>query len=744
MAGPDIGEGSKIIKPAVPAAKSTTSFLGRDIKVLKPMDMFGTSITPSRVETQIVEESSPESPPQAAEPPVLPAVGGLPQDLVDAVRAEVGEQGRQPGRVRRFLGGLRSHGTAPAPTTEIQAEGYQPPPIPVAIESPDVIPPPEKVLTAEERRAVLEGIANRQGGVNEAWSEVVRKQAEARAAVVPSATALAIPDEQSGAAVAGSGGKLGEWLRQTAEKNAAEARRSEGEGSNVLPEEPAGEVGEQQGRVRRERIRPPAVQSKESKEIDRLIRETQDAQRAKENPVEPPEVVSPPVEEIPEEEFNPLGSLLGDIVLAPPREVETPEDKQVRRLFVDVRIREGIADAFRKLTRRNPSKEQVDVIAKDAQKRVSKVKALGQALPNFITGAVLGGGTKTVALTGFSIVGMGGLPFTAGAGALGGAMRGFYKEYRNQRKAGIEIGEVAEARGKIKREWARFSASNKKKIAFAAGRGAVAGALGATAGAAVVGAVASGLEQYVNLSGIVHNIPGVSHLSGVRNLPVVRNIPGVGSGHGSPDVTHVAGTPTPIPEGIPGAGGAENVAPSLMDMPPGDIVKSALPEGINLPTGSDPWDAVRGQLTQALGGNPTDDQLRDGVARFLSQNGIVDATQIPAGTHLSMEAVNQLAGEILGSHQLLPADIASLPDKLPLPTGSDIWKQSSKLVADHLGREPKPFEILGIAKALAESSHVAVPAWGIPGSIDSHNLPAGFVLTLNDEVKRKMAAVLVK
>ncbi len=160
-----------------------------------------------------------------------------------------------------------------------------------------------------------------------------------------------------------------------------------------------------------------------------------------------------------------------------------------------------------------------------------------------------------------------------------------------------------------------------------------------------------------------------------------------------------------------------------------------------MPTGSNPSLAVLDQLTHALGGPPTDDQLRDGVARFLTQNQIVDATKIAAGTHLNMESVNQLAGEILGSHQLLPADLAALPGKLPLPTGSDIWKQSAGLIEYHLKRTPTPFEVFKIAKKISRASGIKVLEWGLPGNVDHNNIPAGFMLTLDDEVKEELAAL---
>lgn len=450
-------------------------------------------------------------------------------------------------------------------------------------------------------------------------------------------------------------------------------------------------------------------------------------------------------------------------------ENNVPSQDGADRFFDSARTRDYVTTAVERLTGEKPSKEQIDVIAKDAPKRVSRVKALGQRLPDFIAGAVSGAATKQLLRIGTSIAGVGGFPIVAGIGAVGGAAAGYTREYLKQRHT-LDIGDTPESksiRQRLKNESRRWSARDKTKLRNAAVRGAVTGAVGGVIGGLIV--------DHVNLSSVIHRAPGVSRLSGVRDLPGIRNIPGVGGHETGVRIVHAPGTPTPgaettaIPPGhdvvqgiipshpaptevpgtggvsvhptpeIPGVGGAEHVVPSPMDMPSEDIVKSAFPEGIDLPAGSNPWDAVKGQLTDALGRPPTDDQLRDGVARFLTQNEIVDATKIPAGTHLSMGSVNQLAGEILGSHQLLPADLAALPDSLPLPADLDPWAETSNVLRDYLGRPPTSLQILDITKEVCRQSNIAVPAWDIPGAIDSHNLPAGFMLNFNDEVKRKMA-----
>ncbi|MEX2013255.1 MAG: hypothetical protein WD967_02525, partial [Candidatus Levyibacteriota bacterium] len=448
------------------------------------------------------------------------------------------------------------------------------------------------------------------------------------------------------------------------------------------------------------------------------------------------------------------------------------EVEQTKHFFSDARIREGISEAYKKITGRLPNKEQIEKIVKGAGNKISKVKVLGQPLPDFIVGAATGVLAKQLASTGLAIAGVGGFGITVGAGAAGGALSGFAREYYKQRKT-IDIGETPESksiRQRFKNESRRWSARDKTKLRNAAVRGALSGAVGGVVGGFIV--------DHVDWGSIAHHVPGVGaapESPDIGTTPptpeaggMVPPTPGAGAAEAvtpTPSPTEIPGVsggevvaPTPeagaiepvVPTGpsapeIPGVDGAEQaVPPSPMDIPPQDLLTPSTHE-ITLPAGSNPWTEVDKYLTDELGRDPTNAEISESVARLLTDNGIVDATKIPAGTLLDMEAVNQHIGEILGLHVSIPADIASLPEVVPLPEQSDIWKLSSSVLetGSH-GKEPTNSMIFHVARILAEHSKVSVPEWGVLGDgfTPANALPAGFMLNFSDEVKEEIAQQL--
>ncbi|MBI2195539.1 MAG: hypothetical protein HYU48_00630 [Candidatus Levybacteria bacterium] len=454
------------------------------------------------------------------------------------------------------------------------------------------------------------------------------------------------------------------------------------------------------------------------------------------------------------------------------------EAEQTKHFFSDARIRDGISEAVKKITGRLPNKEQIEKLAKGAGRKVSKAKVLGQPLPDFIAGAVLGGGAKQLARTGLAIAGVGGFGIAAGAGAVGGLAVEYYKLRKT-----VDMGETSETKGirqGLKNELARLKAADRTKLRNAAIRGAISGAVGGVVGGLIM--------DHVDWGNIVHHVPGIGAAPGSPDIPQLAGAPAPGAGEAVAPTP--SGTPTPGAEGItaptPGAGVVETMPPagpstpeipagvgeeivpapeagvaeavtpagpssppiaevpetpeveSPMDISPKELATPPGPETIEIPAGSNPWVEVDKYLTDKLGRPPTTDEIERSVASLLSDNGIVDATKIPAGTVLNVEGVNQHIGEILGSAQLIPPDIAVLSESLPLPVNSDPWAEVSTLLED-LGRSHTNPEILGVARELCIQSKISVPEWGIVGDFDHRNLPAGFMLNFNDEVKRKIA-----
>lgn len=90
--------------------------------------------------------------------------------------------------------------------------------------------------------------------------------------------------------------------------------------------------------------------------------------------------------------------------------------------------------------------------------------------------------------------------------------------------------------------------------------------------------------------------------------------------------------------------------------------------------------------------------------------------------------------------------ISSMPTELILNSGSNPWEASTDYLRQALGREPSNEEILSVTKAVARSSGISVPQWGIsgPGFVSDRQLPVGFKLVFDDNVKSVIKSMINK
>ncbi len=652
----------------------------------------------------------------------------LPQKMVDAARAELEgntdeavppvireTSAEASARIAQLMRDARANITpteTPTPSPVVEATVA-----PVIEETPVAVPVVVEPVVAEA--AAPEAVAS---------TEVVSTPITEPSAVVaetptPSpvveATVASVPAETSAEASA----RISQLMRDARANITPTETPTEASAADVPVSEvasPVEPISSPVSRTEKRRINAAAkkVRSAEKKEKQKLERAEKVPMKAEE-PAVPTEGDAPVVVESSTEDAS---SEAG-------REVTIPNGTDL--YFGSVQAEEAMSTALVKYTGEVPSKEQVESLLKRVRNKISKVKVLGQPLPDFIAGAVLGAGSKQLASMGLSIAGMGGLPFTLGVGAAAGVIAGTFREYLKQRhtinKEHSE--ELSEIRGNFKREFARMKLADRKKLGKAAFKGAIAGALGGVVGGVIV-------EHW---SDIIHYVPGMGSAE-TAIAPTPGASEAAASVTSSPTPSADTLTHPPVTAEAPTVAG--EVAPeSPLDSSPEDIVSSALPKEIELPAGSNPWAEVDKYLADKLGRPPTNIEISDSVERLLSDNEITDATKITAGTNLSMDGVNKHIGEILAGHSLIPPDIAALPS-VSLPAGSNPWNEVSSLLSDQFGKPPTNLEILSVARELCIQSKIAVPEWGVPGDFDVKNLPSGFMLIFNDEVKRKIADIV--
>lgn len=439
-------------------------------------------------------------------------------------------------------------------------------------------------------------------------------------------------------------------------------------------------------------------------------------------------------------------------------------------------VQQGLSHAFEKVSSRLPTKEELATLGGSITARLSSAKILGQSLPDFLVGMIAGGATKEAARLALSIAGVGGLPFAAGAGALAGGVSGGVREYLRQRREGIVIeedAEIAGIRAKLKNEFKRLGAADKTKLRNAAVRGAIFGAVGGIAGGVIVDFVhGQFFEQAPTVAPGETPTPTATATTTptatetitpapegavlvqptpTEPTPTVAQLPTetatvtpTEAPTQTPPTTPTE-TPTPTPTEVATASEPQPqvVAPTApMEQIPEQIAAPKV-ESVTLEAGSNPWTKMQDYLTENLGRPPQVSEIRQAVTTALSENNILDATKIPAGTSLNISGVNQLVGQILAEQPPIPVDLAASPEDIFLSGGSTPWNEVAEYLEDVLGRKPTSAEILKAAKEVCRQSNIAVPNWGVEGNFPHTNLPAGFRLIFNQPVKSliaKMAA----
>lgn len=113
-----------------------------------------------------------------------------------------------------------------------------------------------------------------------------------------------------------------------------------------------------------------------------------------------------------------------------------------------------------------------------------------------------------------------------------------------------------------------------------------------------------------------------------------------------------------------------------------------------------------------------------------------------------MEAAQQVLAQPAPDTSLDVASeaITNMPTEVILNSGSNPWEASAGYLRQALGREPSNEEILSVTKAVARSSGISVPQWGIsgPGFIPDRQIPVGFKLLFDDNVKSVIKSIINK
>lgn len=362
----------------------------------------------------------------------------------------------------------------------------------------------------------------------------------------------------------------------------------------------------------------------------------------------------------------------------------------------------------------NKSKEVVD--------KVRNAKIFGFPVGTFLMGAVLGGATKAVLKSGLTASGLfGGI----GLAATAGAVYETGKEYLKQRKSGsLETGVSSETGVKttLKNELLRLKNTDKKKLAIAAGKGAVMGALGFGFGAYVVPEIisaASGLlssdsidmptptETLVAPSGVA---PEVSTETPTLGYTPTETIPGSASTPGdlSPTETPTI-TPTETVDGADAVATATEVPSTETPTSTPTVTPDAVP---------DAGAATSPTLPSTSGETPYDDTWKPAP-----QNPPVSAT--PATPY---DDTWKPTAQAPSTDNVVSV---SHPE-VKLPEGSNPWREVEKYMTDELSKNGKTLSETQLKDAVAR----AVADSNIQ---DATKLPVGYTINLSgaDEIVKQ-------
>lgn len=315
----------------------------------------------------------------------------------------------------------------------------------------------------------------------------------------------------------------------------------------------------------------------------------------------------------------------------------------------------------------------------------------------------------------------------------------------------------------------------------------VEGVKGIAGGAKDLAGNIPGVQGAENLAGnakdMAGNIPGIHGIGDLAGGAgeMARNIPGVsgagdiagGIGHGMGEAAgavgqtggNILGGVSEMAGNIPGVhgvgdavGGVWHGAGEIVDNTKhavglGDVHEAgqqaaaeaghqAAGEAVQAPEGFVPrtdYDALNQQLADA---NKTIADLRQ----------LAEANQAAGGVHEAAGAagaVAQTAAEQASAQA--SAVLESLGSSIPLETGSNPWEVSQDILKSMGVDHPNPDQIMQLDKVLCQENDIAVPAWGITGIHDAHNLQpfdpiknTGIKFNLTDTVKKTALAIATK
>ncbi len=305
----------------------------------------------------------------------------------------------------------------------------------------------------------------------------------------------------------------------------------------------------------------------------------------------------------------------------------------------------------------------------------------------------------------------------------------------------------SEDRGKLLAEIYSSKLSGRNEMLWAIGKGAGMGALGATAaGVWMDFAQASNINLVSMAQTFVqeHDI-NVPVIGGVGNtLSAVReHLPGATPG------TPASGIVQPLTPGglvgpeqplIPETGVASEATPAVPEVGSSGGVAPSAPTGAGNIGGSeilagDEMGPRIPRVPDGVGagtGTPTSGEISSGIPihdelgpRIPGGAGAADAV---AGVQPPVEAA---AGVVN-----ISPEVAELKDTVDLPSGSNVWNESAKILKGLLGRDPTDAETLAGAKAIAKATKIAIPGWGLTEGTDQHLLRAGDPLNITPDVKK--------
>ncbi|GEM_PF-6754756 len=253
--------------------------------------------------------------------------------------------------------------------------------------------------------------------------------------------------------------------------------------------------------------------------------------------------------------------------------------------------------------------------------------------------------------------------------------------------------------------------------------------------------ILSGASAPTGATGVVLGVPsqspvGIPSQTNGVSSPTPRGIPGVTDTSTPRPSPTDSPSPTPRPSGPPEASGSPKPSgtpeASGSPKPSGTPEASASPKPSGTPvaetTGPKPGatDAPKPGTTEAPG-------AKGGV----TETGAGKPPVVEPGAPKPPIGPETLPPETgVGAVIKISKEVAELKDTVDLPSGSNVWNESAKILKGLLGRDPTDAETLAGAKAIAKATKIAIPGWGLTEGTDQHLLRAGDPLNITPDVKK--------